>query len=251
MKYFTPSKTFIGERSTQLKPSFYRPIEVCLTTRVTHSAPHRTKPHSTARHGPQRRIAIREVFVDFFGAALSQRAQNFASVLSKGGAGERSEVTVHQLRRYFGLCGTPAIAKVFHRNSYDNVSFDFELLSQNGFQLTHFKRKHPLPLPNTPEHGLPAAYLTTTFALYLFTRNNFQNRRSTFEVLPAPRDNNASAVLYLHHNPYKVFVHESASQLRPLGRRAEISSFVFLVSAARLHATKSHLADQIRNPDHI
>lgn len=43
---------------------------------------------------------------------MAQRAENFSAVLSEGGAGERAEVTVHQLRRYFALCGSPATAKV-------------------------------------------------------------------------------------------------------------------------------------------
>eukprot|EP00903_Cladosiphon_okamuranus_P016531 g15251.t1 len=61
---------------------------------------------------PHRRTMIRKVFLECYGAALTQRAENFAAVFSEGGAGERAEVTAHQLRRYFGLCGTPSIAKV-------------------------------------------------------------------------------------------------------------------------------------------
>lgn len=55
---------------------------------------------------------IRRVFLECFGAAMTQRAENFSAVFSEGGAGERAGVTAHQLRRYFGLCGTPSIAKV-------------------------------------------------------------------------------------------------------------------------------------------
>lgn len=60
----------------------------------------------------QRRDKIRQVFLDFFGAATAQRAENVSKIMSKGGAGERVEVTAHQLKRFFGLCGTPAKAKV-------------------------------------------------------------------------------------------------------------------------------------------
>lgn len=55
---------------------------------------------------------IRRVFLECFGASMTQRAENFSAIFSEGGAGERAEVTAHQLRRYFGLCGTPSIAKV-------------------------------------------------------------------------------------------------------------------------------------------
>eukprot|EP00752_Nemacystus_decipiens_P001572 g1533.t1 len=61
---------------------------------------------------PHRQTMIRRVFLECFGAAMTQRAGNFSAVVSDGGAGERAEVTAHQLRRYFGLCGTPSIAKV-------------------------------------------------------------------------------------------------------------------------------------------
>lgn len=68
-----------------------------------------TPPHIAL---PQRRNMIRKVFLECFGAAMAQRADNFSAALSEGGPGERAEVTAHQLRRYFGLCGTPSTAKV-------------------------------------------------------------------------------------------------------------------------------------------
>ncbi|CAM9759100.1 unnamed protein product [Scytosiphon promiscuus] len=61
---------------------------------------------------PHRRWKVRKVFIECFGAALTQRADNFSAALSEGGIGELAEITVHQLRRYFGLCGTPSTAKV-------------------------------------------------------------------------------------------------------------------------------------------
>lgn len=64
----------------------------------------------------QRRNIVRDLFLDFFGAALTQRAESFSAALSEGGAGERAEVTIHQLRRYFGLCGSPSMAKVSSRH---------------------------------------------------------------------------------------------------------------------------------------
>lgn len=61
---------------------------------------------------PQRQYAIRVVFLDSFGASLGQRADHFSAAFAKEGQGERAEVTTHQMRRFFGLCGSPSNAKV-------------------------------------------------------------------------------------------------------------------------------------------
>ena len=66
----------------------------------------------------QRQRTIRAVFLDSFGASLGQRADHFSAAFSEGGPGERAEVTTHQLRRFFGLCGSPSGAKVSPRLWY-------------------------------------------------------------------------------------------------------------------------------------
>lgn len=52
------------------------------------------------------------MFLEYFGVGMTNRAENFSTAFSTGGPGERTEITTHQLRRYFGLCGKPAKAKV-------------------------------------------------------------------------------------------------------------------------------------------
>ena len=60
----------------------------------------------------QRQNKIRQMFLEHFGNRFTQRAEYFSAIFSKGGPGERAEITTHQLRRYLGSCGTPAKAKV-------------------------------------------------------------------------------------------------------------------------------------------
>ena len=67
---------------------------------------------ATDDNEPQRQRAIRAVFLDSFGTSLAQRADNFSAAFCVGGPGERAEVTTHQMRRFFGLCGSPSNAKV-------------------------------------------------------------------------------------------------------------------------------------------
>lgn len=65
----------------------------------------------------QRKNKIRQMFLEYFGTGMTNRAENFSTVFSTGGPGERTEITTHQLKRYFGLCGKPAKAKVGHINA--------------------------------------------------------------------------------------------------------------------------------------